>query len=453
MKSFLVIFYLMLALEEANDISFFLKALRPRAEAISNVSEYVELAQLFPGLMRFILNIWKCSKHYTTPSRLAVIIQEICNDIIEGARNHIAPAELFTSEPEEAAERLRVVLRVVDSFKSCYYDTRALTLKSVRPWNLDTNVVFKRLHKFVARVTELLGLFETITELNRLEKIEVGGTKGKILSSQIAQIYVEFTAALKNFAVIKYDILNLESKEFIQDLGKFRDVMTDLDRRISTILNQAFDDCPGLYSCFRLLESFGGMLNRPEIFKEFEKKYFELLKIYSKDLDDVLTIFLKHKTDIPIHYNMAPVTGAVAWIHELKDRIGKALDKLHTVFQLFNSSLIIPFWNQKSLSLSKKSMMKFMRLSMLLKRLHLTNGAQTSLMKLRSIFISRYWPERLDICELTLIPKLLPSFVKSNILAHYLFSRLLLQLKFTPNLKHSESTFTLWTRSQTPIML
>lgn len=151
------------------------------------------------------------------------------------------------------------------------------------------------------------------------------------MSSQIAQIYIEFTSALRGFVGIKYDILNLASNEFTADLNKFHELINDLDRRISTILNQSFDDCPGLYSCFRLLESFGGLLNRPNIIRDFEGKYFELLKIYSKDLDDVSAIFLKGKHNVPIHYNMAPVTGAVAWIHELKDRIGKAMEKINTV--------------------------------------------------------------------------------------------------------------------------
>lgn len=297
------------------------------------VNEYVELAQVFPGLMKTLLNIWKCSKHYNTPSRLSVILQEICNDVIEGARNHIQPAELLASEPEEAAERLRVVMRVINSMKSSYLDCKANTLKSKSPWSFDSKLIFSRLDQFTVRVQELLSLFDTINEFNRLEKIEIGGTKGKILSSQIAQIYVEFTTALKAFAGLKYDVLNLTSIDFSNDLAKFHSLMVDLDRRISTILNQAFDDCPGLYSCFRLLESFGGLLNRPNIVRDFEKKYFELLKIYSQELDDVSAIFLKSKTNVPIHYNMAPVTGAVAWVHELKERIGKAMDKLKTVRQ------------------------------------------------------------------------------------------------------------------------
>lgn len=53
--------------------------------------------------------------------------------------------------------------------------------------------------------------------------------------------------------------------------------------------------------------------------------------MYAADLDDVSTVFLKYKDDPPIHYNMAPVTGAVAWIHELNDRMNKGMEKLKSV--------------------------------------------------------------------------------------------------------------------------
>lgn len=172
---------LIVALEEASDISTFLKALRPKIEAVESVNEFVELAQIFPGLMKTILLIWKCSKHYNTPTRLAVLMQEICNDIIDAARNHIQPAELFTSEPEEAAERLRVVLKVCNAFKTTYFEFKAQTAHSSRPWNFDSKLVFSRLDKFLVRVQQILDLFDTIMEFNRLEKIEIGGTKVKLV--------------------------------------------------------------------------------------------------------------------------------------------------------------------------------------------------------------------------------------------------------------------------------
>eukprot|EP00842_Homolaphlyctis_polyrhiza_P004027 jgi/Hompol1/4625/HPOL_003762-RA len=319
------------ALEEASDINTYLKALRPQVERLSGAGELVELSQIFPGLMHTLLLIWKSSKHYNTPNRLTVVLEEICNDIIEQARNFIQPAELFTSEPEEAAERLRIVMRICDAFKATYFECKSSTMDSARPWNFDSRLIFGRIDKFLMRVQQILELFEIIIEFNRLEKIEIGGTKGKILSSQVAQIFTEFVAALSGFAKLKYDVLDITLPNFDVDRGNFHEKISDLDRRIGTILCQAFDDCSGLYSCFRLLESFSGLLNRTNIQKYFEQKYFELLNMYSQDLDDVSVIFLRYKDCPPIHYNMAPVTGAVAWIHELKDRISKAMEKLKSL--------------------------------------------------------------------------------------------------------------------------
>ncbi|OAJ37788.1 hypothetical protein BDEG_21780 [Batrachochytrium dendrobatidis JEL423] len=319
------------ALEEASDINVYLKALRPQIERLAGANEIAELSQIFPGLMHTLLLIWKSSKHYNTPNRMSVVLQEICNDIIEQARNFIQPSELFSAEPEEAAERLRLVLRVCDSFKSTYFEGKATTMESSRPWNFDSRLLFGRLDKFLVRVQHILELFEIIIEFNRLEKIEIGGTKGKILSFQVVQIFTEFVTALSSFGKLKYDVLDISLHQFDADRNKFHEKITDLDRRIGTILCQAFDDCSGLYSCFRLLESFSGLLNRNNIQKDFEQKYFELLNMYSQDLDDVSAIFLRYKNRPPIHYNMAPVTGTVSWIHELKDRITKAMDKLKTL--------------------------------------------------------------------------------------------------------------------------
>ncbi len=102
---------------------------------------------------------------------------------------------------------------------------------------------------------------------------------------------------------------------------------------VRTILCQAFDDCAGLASHFRLLEIFGGMLNRPLISKHFEKKYDDLLVAYKTDLNNVYEIFVAEKDKPPAHPNMAPVTGAVAWTHELKDRVTKTVERLLAINQ------------------------------------------------------------------------------------------------------------------------
>jgi dynein heavy chain len=294
--------------------------------------------------MHTLVLVWTHSTHYTTPQRITVVLQEICNDVIEQARLFIQPAEIFSAEPEEAADRIRLALKICESLRQTYHDCKKKTMEGSRPWIFDSKLVFGRLDQFLNRVKQIEDLFDTIVEFNRLEKVEVGGTKGKILSSQVAQIFAEFTTAYAGFKQIKYDVLDLQNKEFDTDMSKFQAKIEDLDRRIGTILCQGFEDCTGLHACFRLIESFSGLLSRPRIQHDFESKYFDLLQAYMRDLDDVKTIFLQGRVDAPIHYNMAPVTGAVAWCHELKERIGKAMEKLrslnHSVMQSEEANLV-----------------------------------------------------------------------------------------------------------------
>jgi dynein heavy chain, axonemal len=146
-------------------------------ERLTGESEFNLITQIFPIIFQTLVLIWKYSKSYNTPNRITVIIQEISNDLIEQAKNFVQPTELFATEPEEAADRLRLVLRVSEAFKQTFFDKKSELAESERPWNFDTKLVFARLDKFVDRVQQILDLFSSIIEFNRLEKIEIGGTK------------------------------------------------------------------------------------------------------------------------------------------------------------------------------------------------------------------------------------------------------------------------------------
>lgn len=248
---------------------------------------------------------------------------------------------MFNTEPEEAAERIRTVSKVCETFKQTYTDFKAKMASTPKPWNFESKLIFGRFNVFLKRVSQIMSLFDTIIEFNRLEKVEMGGTKGKILGSQIIQIFNEFITAFQGFKQIKYDILDLSLPNFDTDMSAFRIKIDDLDRRISTILCQAFDDCSGLQTCFRLVDSFAGLLSRPIIQHDFEKKYSVLLEMYSADLDDVRGIFMKFKDAPPIHQNMAPVTGTLTWTHELKDRMTKNMEKVKAVSYYYYFLLLI----------------------------------------------------------------------------------------------------------------
>lgn len=53
-------------------------------------------------------------------------------------------------------------------------------------------------------------LVETTIEFNRLEKVEVGGVKGKALSKQIENLYLEFNEFVQIFQNITYNCLDIK---------------------------------------------------------------------------------------------------------------------------------------------------------------------------------------------------------------------------------------------------
>jgi dynein heavy chain len=68
--------------------------------------ELADAADLFIPIMHTIKLIWTYSQHYNTPSRLVVLIREICNAIINRCRNYIDGQKIFAfiqgEEPMEA---------------------------------------------------------------------------------------------------------------------------------------------------------------------------------------------------------------------------------------------------------------------------------------------------------------------------------------------------------------
>lgn len=71
-------------------------------------------------------------------------------------------------EPQEAAERLRLVLKVLGIFKSHYMEHKAKSMVVVptNPWRVQNGAVFGRLDAFLARCQDVLELCTTGQEVS-----------------------------------------------------------------------------------------------------------------------------------------------------------------------------------------------------------------------------------------------------------------------------------------------
>eukprot|EP00961_Rhodomonas_salina_P105516 1420618-Rhodomonas_salina.1 len=317
---------------EANDNVVYLQTIDPFISKLGNES-FAEVSSVFKPLMHTILLIWKNSKFYNTPARLVVLMREICNDLIRQAATFVSGEQMFEIEPQEAVDALKVCLKVCVTFKSTYFDykARASTECPANPWRFQNSALFARLDSFLERCHDVLDLMQTIVQFNKLEKIEVGGTKGKALTSSVQQIYTEFLEATTVFKGAQYDIMDVERKEFDDDFYAFRCVINELERRLASVIVQAFDDSTTVLGCFKLFDSFEGLLEREIILTDLEKKNTDLLNAYAEDLKAVQEIFMMGRDDPPIADNAPPHAGAVTWCRGLVERVEDPMNRLKGV--------------------------------------------------------------------------------------------------------------------------
>ena len=193
------------ACDEANDNQKYLATLAPIFDKLSggmaDAESFQALTEVFRPTVHLIMLIWKHSKFYNTPARLVVLMREICNDLIGQARSFVCSEELFTIEAQEAVDRLMITLKVCGTFKSVYFDYKSRANNEVpqNPWRIQNTALFPRLDAFLERCHDLLDLCKTVVQFQRLERIEIGGNKGRTLSASVGQIYTDFTNVLDAF--------------------------------------------------------------------------------------------------------------------------------------------------------------------------------------------------------------------------------------------------------------
>jgi len=77
----------------------------------------------------------------------------------------------------------------------------------------------------------------------------------------------------------------------------------------------------------QLVDILSSLLERPTIGRDFEPNYATMMRLLDAQLnhvkrlyDDQMALYVDSGA-MPIHRNMAPVSGSLKWAHELRDRI------------------------------------------------------------------------------------------------------------------------------------
>ena len=224
-------------------------------------------------------------------------------------------------------------MRNLKEFKTTFqeYKSRLPTYykedQTPKAWEFQEHLVFKHFDEFLNRLLTLEEFFLTAIQFLKLEKVEIGGIRGKALTTNISKVSEEFKDLYGVFSNRTYDGLDPHDKGFLKDYEKFNNKIFSLDRKLGAILSRAFDDCVVTESIFKLLNIFGTLIKRPLIASELSDKMPLLVAKLSVEMDEAKVIFKKQQGRIRDcgaalnDKNMPPVSGQLRFAQEIRTKV------------------------------------------------------------------------------------------------------------------------------------
>uniref|UniRef100_A0A672SY14 Dynein axonemal heavy chain 17 n=1 Tax=Sinocyclocheilus grahami TaxID=75366 RepID=A0A672SY14_SINGR len=315
------------ARSETRDINTFLKPIEKLVEDVEN-ADFSEVKGKIAPLMHTVCLIWANSKYYNSPARIIVLLQEICNLLIQQARSFLNPEDVLKGDVLESLSRVQMAIDGLTHFKSTYENRRAnlsqyqRNQNEVKPWDFSPLLVFVGLDHFMKRLRTIETLLLTVVDMMKLEKVEFGGILGKSLSQRVQFLHEDFLETYKTFSEKPYDCLDFEA-----DFMEFQLKVENTERQLSTIFCHAFDDAAGLEHAFKVLDMFGRLLERPLIAADAHTRYRMLIKMFDKQLECCKLIFKQQMQTgetqgySPVSKNMPVVAGGLKFVQQLKERI------------------------------------------------------------------------------------------------------------------------------------
>ena len=144
--------------------------------------------------------MWALSKYYGRNSRMIILFRMINNLMIEAATKSLDPGSLFVGEPDESIQKLSKIIAILEIHRDAWIEYRDRLSEFVREeihyspifWTFQPKEIFERFDAFTERLCLIREIFQTANEFLKLEKIEIGGIKGRFLSRRVQEILEEF---------------------------------------------------------------------------------------------------------------------------------------------------------------------------------------------------------------------------------------------------------------------
>eukprot|EP00667_Euglena_gracilis_P000385 EG_transcript_385 len=330
------------AQQEAHDLTSHYEVLRPHVRAMQGRPPE-ELVAAFPKVLHLLALMWFTSKHITA-ARLGILLRAVAYEVVNEALAFVEVATLWTTDFEEAQQRLAKAITVCSHFKTVFFHHRQQLNANAerRRWDFDAATAFLQLDRLIDRLREVRDLLRHRVEFGRIATLELGGDRDRTLVGLVRQITADFQAVLDAFVADPGQVGVLCGGPFEANAERFHRQVQECDRQLCNVLSQAFAEGPGLGEGLRLVESCEPLTVRPTVRADFARRCIVLEQLMEKELYAVQGVFQALQHEPPAHPLLPGFTSSLCWVRGLIARVREPMDRLaglHARTQLLSQGL------------------------------------------------------------------------------------------------------------------
>ncbi|KAM9310019.1 dynein axonemal heavy chain 11 [Pholidichthys leucotaenia] len=323
------------ALQEARDVDLYLQPFHAQLSQMEKKG-FSYMGTYAPALFHTLFLIWSNCVPYQRPARIVVILQELCNLLIEKASTWLSADLLLREDLEESLKMVKVVIKVFRRFRDSYQTQRERVANQLKhaPWDFPSAMIFSRFDRFFDRMLQLENFFEIMLDYQRIEKLEFGGIKGKVYSELIAQMHQEFSDLCQALKQSKNSPLDFNSQGFEREYKDFKIRIVDFEKRFASLLCLIFKDCSGLESVLKMLMMVRPFLERTHVRELFSPNFILLQQYFREELENCKCLFksLCNQMECGLTKNMAQTSGALKCATVIRGRFQSPWEKIILLF-------------------------------------------------------------------------------------------------------------------------
>ncbi|XP_074505903.1 dynein axonemal heavy chain 17-like isoform X2 [Sebastes fasciatus] len=333
-------------LEEAEDVTVNLNPMQQQLEQLEQL-EYQQLGENMASVMEEVRLLWIRSEFYRKPTRIVVLLQEVCNLFIHTSRKFLRGEEVMrglVSDSGPVLDDVRLVIWTLQILKEAYTQTRTQLEDQQQDsdtpsWDFPSHLVFFQMDNFLLHLKRIQEVLCVSLQLNQLDLVVLSGVGGRMWTVVVQEVYQDFLRHVTVLSESTCDPTDPDDQSFQLHLDQFEVQMLDLERRLVSVLSRAFEDCCVSSSAAKLVNMFGFILDRPLIQDRLRPHLSRLVEMVLVELDQTEFLFHIQRDRSETFSRFSPSAAAgLCWTRQIQHRAEDPLKNYTTVQHLYLDS-------------------------------------------------------------------------------------------------------------------